>query len=444
MSSPPLWLLNLVAWSLQVSALALAAAALARLLPVERPAVRLALLQSLLALLLALPLLQPWRESSASASATLALWTANATATGPATGGRAPWPAPWTAVAWIFGLLAAYRLARLAASLRELHALGRAARALEPEPWLRALRDEVAPRARFALSERIATPATFGLRQPLVLLPPGFASEGRDKQAALALHELLHVRRSDWLALVAEEAVVAALPFHPALRWVVRRIRLAREQLIDAAVVRRLGGRELYVESLVEGARALARAVPAAPFFHESHLRERVDLLLKEALMPSPRALRNAVLTASAILAAFALAASALPLQSPAAKAPAAAPAQPPATDRDKSAPEPKLLHKVNPVYPEDAKADKAEGKFLLDVVIDKDGAVRDARVVASSKTGQLDKSAQRGTPAALQGDPRLAKAAVEAVQAWRYEPVLKNGQPVEARMTITINFKLS
>jgi len=29
-------------------------------------------------------------------------------------------------------------------------------------------------------------------------------------------------------------------------------------------------------------------------------------------------------------------------------------------------------------------------------------------------------------------------------VQNWRYEPILKNGQPVEAKMTITINFKLS
>ena len=96
-------------------------------------------------------------------------------------------------------------------------------------------------------------------------------------------------------------------------------------------------------------------------------------------------------------------------------------------------------------MYPEDAKADKVEGEFLIDVVIGKDGAVRDARVVASSKTpGRLDESAKKGTPAAIQGDSRLAKAAVEAIQGWRYEPVLRNGQPVEARMTITINFRLS
>jgi protein TonB len=99
----------------------------------------------------------------------------------------------------------------------------------------------------------------------------------------------------------------------------------------------------------------------------------------------------------------------------------------------------PKILHKVDPVYPEAAKADKAEGMFQLAIVVGKDGAVRDAKVVASSSTpGRLDDATAR------KGDSRLAKAAVEAVQAWRYEPILKNGQPVEAKMTITIVFRLS
>ncbi len=40
----------------------------------------------------------------------------------------------------------------------------------------------------------------------------------------------------------------------------------------------------------------------------------------------------------------------------------------------------PKLVHKVNPVYPEAAKADKAEGMFQLAIVVGKDGAVRDAK----------------------------------------------------------------
>jgi TonB family protein len=39
--------------------------------------------------------------------------------------------------------------------------------------------------------------------------------------------------------------------------------------------------------------------------------------------------------------------------------------------------------------------------------------------------------------------NPELAKAAIEAVKQWRYEPTLLNGEPVEVATTITVHFKL-
>jgi outer membrane biosynthesis protein TonB len=86
------------------------------------------------------------------------------------------------------------------------------------------------------------------------------------------------------------------------------------------------------------------------------------------------------------------------------------------------------------------------EGVFVIEVTIGRDGAVRDARVVASVPRGARleDLGTKKGTPEAIKGDPRLAKAALDAVKIWRYEPVLKDGQPVEVKATVTINFKLS
>ena len=354
----------------------------------------------------------------------------------------------------------------------------------------------------------------------MILLPTGFESMECERQLAIAAHELVHARRGDWLPLVLEELSTAVLFFHPAVHWLVGRVRLAREQTVDAAVVERLGAREVYLESLVEVARSglRTRAVPAAPFLRESHLRERVDLLLKEVVMSRVRTQINVGITAVAVLLAVSWAVSAAPLQSAPTTSPTRtidaarfttiegtvqvkpagskewvaatravelraddlvrtgpggnaeirfaegtlfklrpdsliqietnAPKQASASiqSEDKAADgTPKLVHKVNPAYPAEAKADKAEGMFLIDVVIGKDGAVREAKVVASSPTpGRIDNAAPKGTSAALQGDARLAKAALEAVQGWRYEPILKNGRPVEAKMTITINFKLS
>jgi protein TonB len=40
--------------------------------------------------------------------------------------------------------------------------------------------------------------------------------------------------------------------------------------------------------------------------------------------------------------------------------------------------------------------------------------------------------------------DPDLAKAAVDAVKQWRYQPAQLNGEPVEAVTTVTVNFALA
>jgi beta-lactamase regulating signal transducer with metallopeptidase domain len=437
---------NLAAWSLQVGVLALAAAALSRLLPIDRPAARLALGQAFLAAALGLPLIQPWPPAASGdvlwSSALVSGSTRSGTAVPSTPSEMAGWPVV-IAASLLVGLV--LHLGRLAARLFRLRSLCRDARPLDAAPWLRALRDEVAPRTRLLVSDAVGTPATCGLRRPLVLLPPVFERMARETQESVALHELVHARRRDWGALVLEELLQAVLYFHPAVRWLVGRVRLAREQVVDAAVVERLGAREAYVDSLVEVARgaARARAVPAAPFLHQSHLRERVDLLLREVTMSRLRTLGHAALTSTALVLVVSWAVAAAPLRSPAPAEPAGptareAPGTPPA--------EPTIVHKVAPTYPPEAKAERVQGIFLIDIWVGKDGAVEKAQVVASAPTWErLQKiESNKGTPAAIEGDPRLAEAALAAVRQWRYQPLLKDGQPFEFKLTVTVNFKLA
>jgi beta-lactamase regulating signal transducer with metallopeptidase domain len=446
MSGLELGLRNLLAWSLQAGVLSLVAAVAGRLVPVDRPAARLALARALLALVVLLPLVQPWTAASAVVDVSFGLIGPAAIASPGSV--AAPTPARSLVVLVVAAALAgvaAIRLCLLGLRLLRLRTLGTRSRPLRPEPWLTALRDEVAPRASFALCDGAAIPATYGARRPRILLPAFFAAMPRDRQRAVALHELLHARRADWLSLLAEEALKAVLFFHPAVHWLVDRVRVAREQWIDAEVVRRLGAREAYLESLVEVARhaSSSRAVPAAALLRESHLRERVDLLLKEVRMSRTRTCVHVALTAAAVLLAVSWAASALPLQAPAATAKDAAVA---VADEVAAPSEPKLVRKVNPAYPPEAKAEHVEGIYRIDVVIGKDGAIKDAKVTASAPTPERLKAldAQRGAAAAVEGDPRLAEAALVAVRQWQYEPILKDGRPVEVRATVHVRFKLS
>ena len=84
---------------------------------------------------------------------------------------------------------------------------------------------------------------------------------------------------------------------------------------------------------------------------------------------------------------------------------------------------EKRLIHRVEPEYPPEARAQHIQGSVVLDVQIGGDGAVRNIAVV--------------------EGDRSLADAAVQAVRQWRYQPFSVNGQPAEMQTRITIRFTL-
>ena len=82
-----------------------------------------------------------------------------------------------------------------------------------------------------------------------------------------------------------------------------------------------------------------------------------------------------------------------------------------------------RLRSKPQPRYPQKAKDAHIECTVRLDVLIGKNGAVKDI--------------------AEISGDPILSEAAVKAVWNWRYQPTLLNGQPVEVVTEVDVNFSL-
>jgi protein TonB len=84
----------------------------------------------------------------------------------------------------------------------------------------------------------------------------------------------------------------------------------------------------------------------------------------------------------------------------------------------------PRLIHRVDPEYPELAVLAQIEGMVILEATVDRTGAVRDTRVLRSH--GVLD------------------EAAMDAVREWRYEPLLLNGKPTPFVLTVTVSFSLA
>jgi len=79
------------------------------------------------------------------------------------------------------------------------------------------------------------------------------------------------------------------------------------------------------------------------------------------------------------------------------------------------------VVQQVNPIYPTDDLAPK-EGRVLLQAVVAEDGTVHDLEV--------------------LKGHPLLARAAIQAVSQWRYQPYRLDGQPIRMKIEITLIFK--
>ncbi len=81
------------------------------------------------------------------------------------------------------------------------------------------------------------------------------------------------------------------------------------------------------------------------------------------------------------------------------------------------------LRQPVDSTYPLLGRHSRVQGSVVLQAVVGADGAIVDLRV--------------------LSGPAILTAAAQQAVRQWRFKPYLQNGQPVETKAKITVNFSI-
>lgn len=83
----------------------------------------------------------------------------------------------------------------------------------------------------------------------------------------------------------------------------------------------------------------------------------------------------------------------------------------------------PRLIAKIEPIYPRQAIMIRREGTVTLRIVVDTDGSVRNVTLIRS--------------------DPLFDRAATEAIRQWRYEPARIDGRPVAVSLTVEVSFVL-
>jgi len=83
----------------------------------------------------------------------------------------------------------------------------------------------------------------------------------------------------------------------------------------------------------------------------------------------------------------------------------------------------PRLIKNVRPQYPQEAFVKKIEGTVLLEILIDRNGRVVQARVIQSI--------------------PALDAAARQTVLQWIFHPAMKHGRPVTTVAHAPVNFRI-
>lgn len=435
----PSALQNLGVWTIQASVLTLVGLFLPRVFRLRDPRTQLTYCRLLLLLCLALPMIQPWQHPIANdgSGAPRAFSLTDAGLNHPEPSGTV---ALATILLCVFAAGSICRFLWFATGLWRIRQYRTAAVHLtEPPASIRSAQRLVYCKASILISEHNVGPVTFGLFHPVVLLPASFLSLGEDEQRAIVCHELLHVRRRDWLANMIEELIGLGLWFQPAILLLIRRIRLLREQVVDHEVLGITAAPDSYVDALLAMAGLPSLSASAPSFLGRRHFAERMRSILIDHSMSRLRLASSYFSITIVLMITGVVSFISFPLIGDPLVVPYTSPSrnasnitQPVRKERsgqvfrlsDDGITRPVVLQRVDPQYSDSAREARIQGTVVLEGIVETDGSMTVDRVA-------------RGL------DSELDHNAVYALEQWRFTPATKNGVPVRFALAIEVNFNV-
>lgn len=124
----------------------------------------------------------------------------------------------------------------------------------------------VSGKTRLRESALVAAPIVIGWLKPVVLIPCGALLGLAPAQIeAIIVHELMHIRRADFLVNFLQTLVEILLFYHPCAWWISANIRREREFVCDDLVVRFYGEPLVYARALANLEQFRREAKQAAP-----------------------------------------------------------------------------------------------------------------------------------------------------------------------------------
>ena len=177
---------------------------------------------------------------------------------------------PWAVAGWLAGVALMSR--RLFKEWRQLKQLVRHNVKPLPANWQRVADSlhrlfGIRVVVRVLESGRTSVPIVLGWLKPVILVPSSAILGLSQQQLEMLLaHEFAHIRRMDYLINLVQIFVETVLFYHPAVRWLSRRVRHERELCCDELVVELKGDSLVYAQALagMEELRSLTPSIGMA------------------------------------------------------------------------------------------------------------------------------------------------------------------------------------
>ena len=293
-------------------------------------------------------------------------------------------------------------------------------------------------------TEAITSPVLIGLFNPKLYLPREWREWSPQHLHSILQHEAAHMQSRDLYTLALESFALVLFGLNPLVWLMRRRLTYLRELRCDFAALARTGisaldySKLLYTFAEKQSLPSPAWATGITFAAQQSTLYQRLQHLLtrKESDMNTNRFGRFILLGIMGLaLLAFSWQCSGSKLMD---KAPLAPEGQSPAAavQAETDAP-PQVVSFVGPNYPEAAKQAQVQGMVFVQMTLDAEGHVSDAKVVKSRK---MTEAGAEEVAALGYG---LEEAALTAARGAKFKPAMQGGKPMQVTITMPYNFKL-
>lgn len=284
-------------------------------------------------------------------------------------------------------------------------------------------------------SVHIKSPLVLGFFKPFILLPSeSFIKMQQNDIRSVLTHELSHIYHRDQKIGFLQRFITSLNWWNPLVYTLSSTLSRAREEISDNHVLLKINSKA-YAECLVNLAedKSFLRRFSVANAMASSHipLKERVKLILSKERNMETRFKKSTifmlVLVSCVFLAlistyrmTFATEVNENQSSSSIANTTSDQEKADQKTGKIKST---KLVTKVTPIYPEQARKSGIEGTVTLELTVDKKGQVQKVEIRESV--------------------PELDDAAFAAVEQWIYEPIIIDNEPRVVTFTVKCKFKL-